>query len=71
MKMEINIEDKVVYWIINKKIKRFDFFYFSECIEDLGLDSNNNSHIIKIDKGFEIYNSRIKNLFISINEENN
>ena len=71
MKMEINIEDKIVYWIIKKKFKGFDFFYFSECLEDLGLNSNNMSHIIKIDKGFEIYNSRIKNFFISIYEENN
>jgi hypothetical protein len=71
MEMEENIEDRIIYWIINKKIKGFDFFTFSELIGDLNLNYNNDYYIKKIDKGFQIYYSKFDNLVKSIFEENN
>lgn len=69
--MEISIEDRVVVWAIIKKLKGIELFDFSECVKDIGLDSYNNYHIEKIDKGLEKYNNRINQFVISYFEENN
>ena len=71
MEMEISIEDRVVSWLINKKIKGFKFIDFSDCARDICLDLKNKYHIKKIDKGFNIFNKRINKFIINFYEENN
>ena len=70
MKMENNIEDKVVSWLIIQKLKGFEFFNFLDCSKDIGLDYNNKYHIKKIDNGIEKFN-KINQFVVNFFEENN
>jgi hypothetical protein len=69
--MGISIEEKVIGWMIIKKIKGFDIFDFYECARDIGLDYNDDSHIKKINDGLKKFNNEINDFLISLFEENN
>ncbi len=69
--MEDNIEDLVFYRLLNKKLKEFKCLKNSINKEDLGFNTKNTYYIGKLENELELYNSRIKELFINIFEDNN
>jgi len=69
MKMDNNIENKVVSWMMLKKLKGFEFFDFFKCAREMGLDSNDKYHIKKIDAGVEKYKN-LNQFVINFFEEN-
>lgn len=65
------IQDKIIFWLINQKLKGFNFIDFSECAEKICLNINNNNHKKLIDRSINLFNKNIKNKIINYYEENN
>jgi hypothetical protein len=68
--MDRNIENKILCWLIEKKIKGYSDFDLYDCILDVGLELHRYSDIIRIDKQFRLCEKKINNIILFYEENN-
>ncbi len=69
--MENSIEDKVVFWLINRRLMGYVTINFYDCAKDIGINPINQNNIKKINRIFEWYYNKIDQYIINYFEENN